>query len=715
MRASLRIHLVWRLLLAGACAAGVAAAQDSPFVSPEMFRTLSGEISGDLSYDHLRHFLLYHSVNGASRGFRDKQRWIAEQARAYGLEDVHIIDDIHYRGPGWSPISAELYLLSPERQRLTSFADVPMAIADYSRSGAWEGELVDVGAGTQDSDYEGKDVKGRIVLTSGSPGGVMEQAVWKRGALGLVYYNADRGMDHPDQVAWIRLNPRPPKGKEATFAFSISYRAGMELKKRLAPRPKPGAVPGTFGEGLEPGERIVVRAKVESEFEENAKQWIAEAWIRGTKRHDQAIVLTAHAQEETANDDSSGCANLLEIGRALEKLIAEGRIARPERDIRFWWVNEIDSEYEYFAAHPEERGKILLNLNEDMVGAKQSIGSRIQHITRTPWSRPSYLDAVVESIATLVMRGNSAYLAAGQAGTRQPFSKPIVSRLGTRERYAAEIVPYFDSTDHLVFNDAIIGIPGITLTNWPDDYIHSNEDDLWQMDPTQLQRNAFIVAATALYFANLEPAGLAPLAAQVHTDVLRRLTGSYARATEMLSLAAPNDRAAAYLDGANLIEQSGMHGKAALASIGVFGPEARVAQQLDQFARAMEDAVGYLTGALDINYQALTGQEIANSANLPKPQPSEEEKAMSGKVPVLAGTIAESLEKRRDIKNFGLHGLMAYEVWNFVDGKRSYFDIYKAVRAEAQSVGAWYYRHVAAKQVADLLDAGVKAGLLRLK
>ena len=709
MRVFLRFLLiatVWMVL------ASVAAAQESPFVSGEMFRLLSGEISGDISYDHLRHLTLHHSINGASRGFRDKERWIAEQAQRLGLEDVRILDDIRYRGPGWSPLAAELYIISPERRRLISFQDIAVAIADYSRSGAWEGELVDVWTGAADADYEGKSVKDKIVLASGSPAAVMEQAVWKRGALGVVYYNAARGLDHPDQVAWIRLNSRPSKGKENTFAFSISYRAGMELKHRLAPRPKPGATPGSFGEGFEPGEKIVLRAKVEAEFEENPKQWIVEGWIRGAKRHDQQIILTAHAQEEkfSANDDNSGCANLLEIGRALTKLMAEGKLPRPERDIRFWWTNEIDAEYEYFAAHPEERGKILLNLNQDMVGAKQSAGSRIQHITRTPWSRPSYLDPVVESIATMVMRGNSAYLAAGQAGSKQPFSQPIVSRLGTRERYAAEIVPYFDSTDHLVFNDAIIGVPGVTFTNWPDEFIHSSDDDLWQMDPTQLQRNAFIVAATALYFANLKPEGVPVLSWQAHAWALRSLAEAHTRATQMLSLAAPEQRAAAYFDGANLIEHSGVRAAATLNSVRVFGPDAGTATRIAQLTQSISDAAGYLAEAVGTYYCALAGCEKP-----PQATPSDEERAMAGKVPQVAGSIADFLQKRREVGNFGLHELMRYEVWNFVDGKRSYLEIYRAVRAEAQSVGAWYYGTVSAKQVTDLLDAGVKAGLLRLK
>jgi hypothetical protein len=703
MRAILRVLVMW------ACAAGAAAAQESPFVSLERFRTLNGEISGDISYAHLRHLTLHHSVNGASRGFRDKERWIAEQARQFGLEDVRILDDIHYRGPGWSPLAAELWIVSPEQRRLISFQEIAVAIADYSRSGTWEGELVDVSAGVADTDYAGKDVKGKIALASGSPAGVMEQAVWKRGALGVVYYNAARGIDHPDQVAWTRLNSRPPKGQENTFAFSISYRAGMELKQRLAPKPKPGAVPGSFGEGQEPGEKIVVRARVEAEFEENPKQWIVEGWIHGTQRRDQAIVLTAHAQEEkfSANDDNSGCANLLEIARALVKLIHEGSLPRPARDIRFWWVNEIDSEYEYFAAHPDETRKILLDLNHDMVGAKQSVGSRIQHITRTPWSRPSSLNDVMESIATMVMRGNSAYLSAGQAGTRQPFSLPIVSHLGTRERYAAEIVPYFDSTDHLVFNDAIIGVPGITLTNWPDENIHSSDDDLWQMDPTQLQRNAFIVAATALYFANLDAAGVPQLAAIVHANARRSLTGTLARATELVTLAPREQHSAAYFDGVNLLRQEALRAAATLDSVRAFEPATNAGQQIETFKQEVQQFAATLENVFGENYSFLTGSPR------PKETLSDEEKTLADRAPVRVGSIAEFLEKRRDLGNSGLHGLMAYEVWNFVDGKRSYLDIYRAARAEAQSAGAWYYGNVTAKQVADLLDAGVKAGLLK--
>lgn len=698
-----------RLLILLALASG-ALAQESPFVPREVFELWNAELSGDRSFEHLRHLTLYHSPNGGSRGFQEKMRWILQKAREAGLEDVRLIDHLPYRGTAWTVKSAELWMLQPERRRLTSHADVPVAIANYSRSGTWEGELVDVGAGTSDADYAGKDVRGKIVLVSGSASAAMREAVWERGALGVVYYNAQRGLDYPDQVAYIGISPNPPAGKQNTFAFSISYRMGLELKQRLARRTAPAAIPGAAGEGTLEGEKIVLRAEVDAEFHPEPKNWIVEGWIRGTKYRNQQIVLTAHAQEEkySANDDNSGCANLLEIARAWTRLIREGRLPRPVRDVRFWWVNEFASQYAYFATYPEQRRALLVNINQDMVGAKQSIGSRIQHITRLPHSRASFLETVVSSVAELVMRSNTAYLSAGQAGTPQPFSRPILALNGTRERYGAEFVPYFGNTDHHAFNDVIIGIPGVTLTNWPDELIHSNYDDLWQMDATQLERNAFIVAASANYLATLDTEGAPVLAAQVRATALRVLSEAFARASELLTTATPAARPQAYQDGDNLIEQAGLRAARLLESVRVFAAPA-LAEQLAEEAREVTNEAAYLRERLAVQYRRLAG-EAPPVASL-----SPEEQAMAAKVPEIAGTPAEFLDKRSSIGNQGLHSLMAFEVWCFVDGRRSYLDIYRAVRAEAQLAGEWYYGRVTARQVSELLDAGVRAGLLKLK
>ena len=226
-------------------------------------------------------------------------------------------------------------------------------------------------------------------------------------------------------------------------------------------------------------------------------------------------MLTGHLQEErfSANDDASGCANVLEIARDVEA--ADRRwppaAARARHPLLVGRTRSA-AEEQYFADHPEERARILVNINQDMVGARQSAGSRVQFVTRPPASRASFLGDVVESIVESLVQGNTAYLAAGQARqTRQGWlatsggsvatdeaevQRPILSRLGTRERYDARVIPFHNNTDHQVFNMAPIGIPAVTFTNWPDDYIHSTDDDLWQIDPTQLKRNAVAVAAS---------------------------------------------------------------------------------------------------------------------------------------------------------------------------------------------------------------------------
>ena len=151
------------------------------------------------------------------------------------------------------------------------------------------------------------------------------------------------------------------------------------------------------------GGRVVLKAKVDTEIKPApGRTGFVEGWIKGTSIHDQQIILTAHLQEEqgSANDDGSGCGNLLELARTFNKLIAEGKMPRPARDIRFWWTDEIYSEYRYFQDNPLEPKKFLANVHQDMTGANQALGSRVQHLIFAPHSRTSYLDAIFESIGT---------------------------------------------------------------------------------------------------------------------------------------------------------------------------------------------------------------------------------------------------------------------------------------------------------------------------
>jgi len=699
------------LIVLVACASNLSA-QTSPFVDEKTERALANELSGDLAFEHMRITTQWHKVSG-SEGFFAVARYALEKAREAGLEDVRWIDQVN-DSASWTCRRAEAWLLEgpgadAKETKLGSYAEVATSIADYSRSAAVTAELVDVGAGDHAADYDGRNVRGRIVLAYGSPAAVTDQAVWKRGAAGILAWSSTRAnalADAPDQIAWQRVPERDgPNGEKTTFAFILSARAGKVLSDRLKK------------------EALRAHILIESAVLPEKKSAMVEGRIRGTDPALPEIVLTGHLQEEkfSANDDQSGVVNVLEISRALTRLIAEGKIARPRRGIRFWWCDEIRSEYRYFADHPGEEKKFLANLNEDMVGAKQSVGGRVQHFTRMPWSRPSYLADVQESVLDMVIAGNNSFLPAGQAGSNQPggvFSKPIFSHLGTREPYHARAVPYFDSTDHLVFNDSWVGVPGTTLTNWPDEYIHSSGDDLWQIDSTQLKRNAFVVAATALWLANAGAAEASRLAPFVAARGLERIA-----------------RDAALASASRVLPSSIEREEATIASIQALAPgDPSLAASLEQrrtellkAASAIRDSVVGSTPA-----SAATEEERRLAARVPKRGAAalSDWLALERKV---ADKRADEARRRRDEREAAaakpargkavspaaaeaeqkkLTPLMQWEAMNWVDGKTDAATIARRVCAEALSAGSWYYGECTPALVEKFFEGQAKDGLI---
>ncbi|HSL23033.1 MAG TPA: M28 family peptidase [Vicinamibacterales bacterium] len=690
----------------------VAPAQSSPFLPDEVYRVLVNEISGDIAYEHIRWFTHYHRPMGGSEGYQAVEKYVADKAREYGLEDVRVIR-LKQEGPSWSPRPSELWLIEPEQRRLAFSTEIPLSLADYSRNADVESaELVDVGEGSRAADYEGKDVKGKVVLASGPMARVFEEAVWNRGALGVISFSTGRMPDYPDQYPWARVPvENREKTKQGTWAFALQPREGERLRAQLLAAKAP----------------FKVRAKVRSVFHPESYQSIVEAVIRGTEIHDQDIVLTGHLQEEmfSANDDASGCANVLEIGRALKKMIDEGTLPRPRRDIRFWWLDEISASEQYFADNPAETRQLLANINQDMVGAKQSAGSRVQFVTRPPFSRASFLGDVIESIVESLVHGNTGYLSAGQARqmragpdappatqtARAPFSRPILSRLGTDERYDARVIPFHNNTDHQVFNMGIVGVPGVTFTNWPDPFIHSSDDDLWQMDPTQLKRNAVAVAGTAWYLANTTDEAVPGAATEMYGRALERMSRDARTAMAMLACRDGKCRDA-YPRAANLVRQAARRERRALETLARFtkpggaGDRAVKAmlQQLPTEDNAEMRLAAYVAG--------VTGTKPSPSLALMTPR----EKELAGMVPAVSVSIQQYLDKRRQLKRpDSLHSLMAYEVMNFVDGTNSYLDIFRVVSAEADAAGDWYYGTVSPEDVADYLESARAAGIITVK
>jgi hypothetical protein len=709
----MRRILVLSTLVFGLAVAPPCRAQTTPFLSDEEIRTLSNEISGDRAFEHIRWLTHWHRDSGME-GFFKARDYVMQAARDAGLEEVRFVEQ-PLEGRNYTARAAELWMVEPVEVKLADIGEHAVYLADGSHDADVTADLVFIGDGREE-DLRGLDVKGKIVLTSGPPQRAVDIAVRQRGALGVVTYQTSENrspLDFPDQIAWTRIERQTPPGGRDTFAFSLSPRKGETLRRILAS----DAPQDYFATGkVTPGGRVRVKAKVDTEFgpTEKGRTGFVEAVIRGTRPGVQQIVLTAHLQEEqgSANDDGSGCANLLELARVFNKLIREGKIKRPARDLRFWWTDEIYSEYRYFRDHPEETKRILANIHQDMTGANLAMGSRVQHLIFAPHSRTSYLDALFESVGTYLIQTNNPFLAASrQGGLPRPHTRPLYSTRGSRQGYNARFVPHFGSSDHLVFLEGAIGIPAVGMINWDDPFIHSSDDDLFQIDQTTLRRNNFLIGAMAFFLSKADRADVPLLLSETYTQGSKRLANDLQAAFRVL-LESRGEPDGGWKRASIVVEQGVLREARALESVGVFaegGAAAPVGESMRQ-ALLSGHAAG---GELARFYTVLHGRNPPQQTAL-----TPAEQAAARKVPANAPTLEEYFSRRERVPALAagrLHGLMRAEVYNFVDGKRSYYDIYKAVYAEAAAAGSWYYGTVALEDVVGLLDAAVGAGALTLR
>src|SRR5688500_17505752 len=161
-----------------------------PLLPEPVIAALAGEISGDSAHQTVEAISRQHRMRG-SRPFRAAAEMIVRQARAAGLEEAQVnafpADGTIFYGtqrsrPPWNAEFAEVWEMRREvtgrtqGTRLASWDERPMSLAQDSENGEVTGEPVAIGAGTSDADYTGKDVRGKLVLTSSQPGAVTRLA-----------------------------------------------------------------------------------------------------------------------------------------------------------------------------------------------------------------------------------------------------------------------------------------------------------------------------------------------------------------------------------------------------------------------------------------------------------------------------------------------------------------------------------------------------------
>ncbi|MGB6686069.1 MAG: DUF4910 domain-containing protein, partial [Candidatus Acidiferrum sp.] len=406
-------------IIAGGLTAGLARAQKPPLLPAADVGALANELSGETAKRNLEVIATFHRQRG-SKGFHSAAELVAERAREYGLSDVEILEfpadgKIFYgtqkSRPAWDAEVGELWEESASGERsgewrvtsgekkIASYAAEPVVLAEDSESADVTAELVDVGDGTKESDYAGKDVAGKIVLLSASPGAAQELAVGKFGATGIVSYaqnqkNAWWGEDE-NLIRWGHLETFT---EHKTFAFMVSLKTARGMRERLAS-----------------GEKITLHAVVKA-GQHAGNYEVVTATIPGAdvKLKEEEIAFSCHLdhQRPGANDNASGCVTILEVARTLQKLIAERKLARPARTIRFIWPPEIEGTLALLNGKPEFAKRIKAAIHMDMVGGGPQTKA-VFHVTRGPMSLPSFVHDVAWAFAEFVNEESYKFAATG--------------------------------------------------------------------------------------------------------------------------------------------------------------------------------------------------------------------------------------------------------------------------------------------------------------
>jgi hypothetical protein len=578
----------------------------------------------------------------------------------------------------WDAESAELWMIEPEKRKLSCLEDVPSCLCENSQTADVTAELVYVGPGNHKKYYKGKKVKGKIVLVNDRPFRAHDIAVHKFGAAGVVAFNSVNPERDPDMVGWDtlarRYDPDKKNSKKPGFGFMVSERMGENLRRVL-----------------ESGKKVVLHAKCKTTYYpyRNEVVW---ALIKGKERPEEELIFTAHLFEgiakQGANDNVSGSVSILETARVITKLIKEGKIPPLRRSIRFLWIDEGVGTLGYIKKHPELVKRWFANINEDMVGEGLIKHFASFHIKTTPYSLPTYLNDVLTNFIEYVGETNRDNI----INRPVKFVKPILSAAGSKDPFYYNIEKFTGGSDNTIFVDAGLGIPGIQLIAWPDIWYHTNLDRPDKSDSTQLKRVSVIDTAAAIYLASASKKEAFQLAGEILARGAVRIADEERRGYAFLSKSSPEKLTDSYKEAVNLVKQA-------------FSRERKALESIRFFASGEPDFDGYIK---DIDRDLLRKEKISLST---MENQYKNVAAFHGVEPMLPGLTKEEQRldqlipkrtdkmrgyfdrrafaaaiKKKKLPKYTLGRYEDFEIRNFINNKRSILEIRNAVSSEFRPI-----------------------------
>ncbi len=510
-----------------------------------------GETSGETAFNHILEMGAYNRNRPASE--YSTTLWEAEYVLQM-LKEYNIPGSKIERFEGrqaWDGIKGELWEISPGKKKIADYDDLRSMLASGSKNADVEAELIWIEEGSE-ADLEGLDLEGKIVVTSASAGRVHDKVV-ELGAVGVISFNSPRPLVDPLQIPWSGIRSR---SDNVTFGFNLPPREGHLLRNRLMR-----------------GEIIRVHAVVEAEMQDLDLQ-VPTCVIPGSDPDAGEIIFSAHLFEgytkQGANDNISGSASILEVARTLYNLMEEGRIPRTKRNIRFIWVPEFSGTIPWVNEHADLMEKTLCNINLDMVGLWLSKSQSFFNLERTTFGNAHYLNDVMENYYRYVGETNRVSLVlSGRGG----YLNRIVAPSGSDEPFYYAIEAHYGASDHEVFNDWAVGVPGIMMITWPDNFYHTSEDRPDKCDPTQMKRCSVIAAAAAYTIALAEEGMATQIAGEVFSNGIRRMGHQLQRGLDELGDAGNDNIEATYKKTRGYVEATLLNEIETLETVLELAPE----------------------------------------------------------------------------------------------------------------------------------------------
>lgn len=564
-------------------------------IQEDLMDEIIGETSGETAFHHIIEMGAYNRNRPASEYSTTlwEAEYVLNMLKEYKIPGAKIE---RFEGrQTWDGIKGELWEISPGKKKIADYDDIRAMLASGSQNADVKAELIWIEEGSK-ADLDGLDLQEKIVVTSASAGRVLAMAM-EKGALGVISFNSPRPLVDPIQIPSSGIRNSSDKN---TFAFLLPPREGHLLRDRLIR-----------------GEKIKVHAVVEAEMHDLDLQ-VPTCVIPGTDPEAGEIIFSAHLFEgytkQGANDNISGSAAILEVARTLYTLMEEGRIPRTKRNIRFIWVPEFSGTIPWVKEHADLMENTLCNINLDMVGLWLSKSQSFFNLERTTYGNAHYINDVMENYFRYVGETNRVSLVlSGRGG----YVNRIVAPSGSDEPFYYAIEAHYGASDHEVFNDWAVGVPGVMMITWPDNYYHTSEDRPDKCDPTQMKRCAVISAASAYTIAMADDEMASKIAGEVMSNGVKRMSYQLQRGLDELSNAKTEGFEKVYKKTRGYIEASKLNEIETLETVLELAPTDKALQAyVSQQSEMLDQMAGSQLKVIDALMEKRAGEMGVNKASL---------------------------------------------------------------------------------------------------